>query len=113
MKTTLQAIFGLVALVLLFLPVILMLVGMFRLGTTMKRGSVLLIVLGALLLTLASLDILVRMYLGLKFGAEELAAYAYYAVYVLEAMNYLGLLLIGMGIFLLSRSLAGLRERAQ
>lgn len=62
-------------------------------------------VVGSILLAIVSLDLLYTMVVAIKFGADELAKYAVYAAYVGETLNYIGLLLVGAGLFGLSKNL--------
>jgi len=59
------------------------------------------IAIGAVLLSLASLDFLYTMVVGVWLGPEALARFALLSVYVLKGANYLALVLIGVGLLLL------------
>ncbi len=101
MTENIYAAFAVVALLLLFAPALLLIVAAVRLfGRTGGTASVL-IAIGAVLLTLASLDFLYSIVIGVWLGPEALARFALLSVYVLNGANYLALILIGVGLLLL------------
>jgi hypothetical protein len=96
-----HAALAVIALILLFAPALLLIVAAVRLfGRTGATASVL-IAIGAVLLTLASLDFLYSTVIGVWLGPEALARFALVSFYVLKGANYLALLLIGVGLLLL------------
>ncbi len=111
MGTAIQAGFGVLALIVLFTPAGLLIyasVGLFR----SKGGSAaLLVAIGGVLLTVASLDFLYSFATALLLGPEELAAYSIIAVYVGRGLNYMALLLIGIGLVRLTRGQTAVMTR--
>ncbi len=105
MGTAIQTVIGLFALVLLFVPAILVIYAGLRVRREIGGSGPIYILAGSLLLSLTSLDFLGQFLVSILFGPGELASYAVMSVYVVKAMNYVGLLSIGIGLLLLSRQL--------
>ncbi len=111
MTTTIQVAFGVIALILLFLPASLLIYASLRMIKTVESYSMILVAMGALLLTIVSLDFLYSFLLALAFGPEELATYALYSTYLFKGLNYLALLLISFGLLRLSKRIKTLSGR--
>ena len=105
MGTSIQTVLAIVALLLLFAPAILIVYAGVRIRGAIGGTGPIYIFIGAVLLSLASLDFLGHFMVSMLFDVAELAAFAMVSVYVVKAMNYLGLLSIGVGLMLLIRQL--------
>ena len=102
MKTIITIIFAVLAVIILFLPTVLLIGASFKIPRVVKHSSIVLIVIGAGLLSIASLDFLITFFTALKYNSKELAIYAIYASYIVGALRYIGLLCLGIGLFRLT-----------
>ena len=102
MKTITIIIFAVLAIIILFLPTVLLIVASFKLPRAVKHSSVVLMVIGAVLLSIASLDFLLTFFTALKYNSKELAMYAIHASYIVGALRYIGMLCLGIGLFRLT-----------
>ena len=98
METSIRVAFGVFTLVLLFLPATLLVLASVKVFRSIGSYSAVLIALGALLLTIGSLDFLFMYVIAFLYGPEELAAFALYTTYIFRGLNLLALLLIGFGL---------------
>ena len=113
MTSTIQAIFGVVALVLLFLPAILLIVASVKIIKIVQDAFAVWIAMGAVLLTLTALEFLYSFFIALLLGPEEIASYAIYSIYLFKGMNYLALVLIGIGLLRFSKRLTWIKNLDQ
>ena len=99
---------------LLFAPACLLTYVAFSVHHLLGRKAAILISVGAILLTLASLDFLFGFVVALLFGAPELARFSIVSLYVFKAVNYLALLAIGFGLLISVRQInANAHESAE
>ena len=111
MTTSIQAAFSVIALILLFLPAGMLTYAALRMIKAIESYSMIMVAIGALLLTIVSLDVLYTYLLAILFGPEELAMYALYSTYLFKGLNYLALLLISFGLLRLSKRMKSFSER--
>ena len=105
MGTAIQTVLGLFAIFLLFAPACLLTYVAFRAHRLLGRKGAILISVGAILLTIASLDFLFSFVVALLFGAPELARFSFVSLYVFKAMNYLALLAVGFGLLISTKQI--------
>lgn len=94
MKTIFFSIFAIVTIFLLFLPAGLLVMASFRLSRITKHFSIIFIVAGGILLSIASLDFLISIFTALNYNSESLAQYSIYSSYIVGGLRYIGLLRI-------------------
>ena len=101
---------AILALCVVFVPAFMILVAAVRYSRVMSPGASWAIAVGALLLTLLSLDVLYPLIftLGLGLDAQQLANLSVVLAYVMPAARYVALLLIGIGMLIHSKRLASL-----
>lgn len=90
------------AIVVLFftvVPLLLILVGSVDLYNITKRSSALLMLFGAVLVGLGALDFLLNIVLLQFLGIKTYAQILIWKSYVMTAINFVGYLLIGLGIY--------------
>ena len=100
MGTAIQTVLGLFAIFLMFAPACILTYVAIRVHRLLGRTGAILISVGAILLTIASLDFLFSFIVALLFGAPELARFSIVSLYVFKALNYLALLAIGFGLLI-------------
>ena len=95
MEWLFAGVLGTMALALLLVPAALI-VTAYRRRPAHARGWILMMI-GGLALCVVSLDILVTVVVA-RFGAEALASYALASAYVGDAINYVALVTLGVGM---------------
>lgn len=105
MGTSIQVVLGLFAMLLLVAPACVLIYSAVQAVRVIGGKGATLIVVGAVLLTISSLDFLFAFIVALL-GPNELARYSVVSVYAFKAMNYLALLAIGFGILASTRRLS-------
>ena len=70
----------------------------FKLSRITKHFSIIFIVAGGILLSIASLDFLISIFTALHYNSESLAQYSIYASYIVGVLRYIGLLSLGIGL---------------
>lgn len=98
MGTNIQVALGVAGLILIFAPAGLLIIASIKVVKSMGDFSAVLIATGAVILTIVSLDFLYNFVIALLFGPEELAAFSLFGLYFFRGLNYLALLLIGVGL---------------
>lgn len=88
--------------ILLLLPAILLIWASFRLPRSARHSSIVLIIVGASLLGLSSLDFLITIFTALHYSSEDLAKYSVYANSVVRLLRYIGMLFLAAGLIRLS-----------
>lgn len=101
----------LVALViLLLLPAVFLIWAAIRLHWSAKHGSLVLIIIGALLLGISSLDFLITIFTAMRYSPEALARYSIVTSIVVWVLRYAGMLFLAAGLLRLSSQLPLARE---
>ena len=98
MTTAIQTVLGLLAIVLLLTPACILGYAAIKAPSLIGRKAAVLLSMGAVLLTLSSLDFLYSFAVALLLGPTELATFSIVSAYLFKAMNYIGLLTIGVGL---------------
>ena len=90
---------GLVLFVLMIGPALLILFGALEIYKKTQKSGALYIVFGAALLALSSLDVVANLIFSLSFDIKSYGQIVMYKSYVVLALRYIGMTLIGVGIF--------------
>ena len=98
MVVYLQILLGVLVVMLLFTPAPLLVFASIRVLRAVKDYSAILMAIGAVLLTIVSLDFLYSLFAALLFDPSDLATYSIYTVYLFKALNYVALLFIAVGL---------------
>lgn len=106
MGTGVQTVLGLLAILLLLAPACFLIYAAAKARRLIGGAGATLISVGAILLTISSLDFLYAFVVALLFEANELARFSLASTYVFTAMNYVALLAIGLGLLTLTRRFA-------
>lgn len=102
MGSSIQTVLGLFGIFLLFAPACLLIYAAIKVSRVFGGMGAALIAIGAILLTISSLDFLYTFFVAL-IGAAELARFSIVSTYAFRAMNYIALLAIGFGLLTLTR----------
>lgn len=100
-KTTI--IFAIAGIVLLFLPSILLIIAAIKLPRFIKGSWSILVILGALLISITSLDFFYSILLRTFLESDKFILYTMYSGLIFKGLNYLALLFIAIGLLLLGK----------
>ena len=98
MTNIVQVITGLFIIAVLFLPAAFLIYAAIKVSKISNGLSSKLLALGAVLLTISSLDILFTYFVAFVFDARQLADYAITANYIFRALNLVAMVSIGLGL---------------
>lgn len=96
--------------ILLMLPAVLLVWAAIRLPWSAKQGSIIFIIVGALMLGISSLDFLITIFTAIRYNPEALARYAIVVSIVTWVFRYAGMLFLAAGLLRLSSQLSLARE---
>ena len=86
------------AIAFLLLPGALLAMASVKLSKAAKHFPLVAIAAGGILLSVASLEFPVSLYIAMRHSPEELAAYSLHASYIVGGLRYIGLLMAGIGL---------------
>lgn len=96
--------------ILLLLPAVLLIWAAISLRWSAKHGSVIFIIVGALLLGVSSLDFLITIFTAMRYSPEALAKSSMVASIVVWVLRYVGMLFLAAGLLRLSSQLPAVKE---